>query len=179
MTLKKYLLVPIPESPYYRIGPEKWQDWYRQIKRTITITQTLSNNRNEIIILILSSFQAKGKPSEIELYTKAFNTLAPGLNIHSYRETYETLEQIERSFEISKELGADLIFISTWMKFPRTVYLARGRKAKHYGTFGIPSPIFAFINPLSMILQPIIILLGLGKFFQRITTRRREKGTAW
>lgn len=176
---EKYLLVPIPKSPYFRVGPDEWQDWHRQVRRTIAIARRLRDKGAEVSVIILSSFQSKGRSSEIEIYTKAFHDLAPGLDVRSYKETNDTLGQVERSFELADQLGAKLVFISAWMQYPRVLYLARGRKALHYGTFGIPSPIFAFIDPLSIILQPIIILLGLGSYFQRMTVRRREKGTIW
>jgi len=174
-----YLLVPIPKSPYYRIGPLKWQDWYRQVLRTIAIARRLKSKGNQVVIAILSNFQPKGRLSEIEIYENAFRRLAPDLNVLTFRETNDTVGQVERSFELKSEMKANLIFITTWMHYLRVIYLARTRKVQHYGSFGIPSPIFAFIDPLALILQPLIMLFGLGNFFQRVTVRRREKGIVW
>jgi hypothetical protein len=179
MKNKSYLLVPIPKSPYYRIGPEKWQDWYRQTVRTVQVARKLRGEGGETVIAILSNFQPKGKPSEIEIYTSTLRRLAPEFDVRTFKETNDTLGQIERGFELGREMAAEVIFLSAWMQYPRVRYLGRGKKARHYGIFGIPSPIFAFVDPLAMILQPLIMLLGLGAFFQRITVRRREKGVVW
>jgi hypothetical protein len=129
---KKYLLIPIPKDPYSRIGPKKWQDWYRQVKRTVKIARRLKYQGHEVTIAILSHFKEKGQPSEIEIYTRAFKQLAPELHVCAYRQTYDTLGQVEKSFKLSAEMGANLVFISAWEQYPRVLYLARSRKAKHY-----------------------------------------------
>ncbi len=174
----KYLLVPITKNPYTRVGPKKWQDWYRQIGRTATIARTLKSKGHEIEIALISNFHPKGELSEIEMYAKAFDELSPEVNrnIVSYQETNETLGQVERSFELAKEMNAELIFISAWMQYPRVLYLACGRNALHYGLFGIPQPAFAFIDPFCIVFQPIVDMVGLSSFFQKIIVRQREKG---
>lgn len=178
MTTRKqtYLIVPIPKNPYSRIGPVEWQDWFRQTQRTVRIARELEEKGGEAVIAILSDFQPKGKPSEIEIYTRAFHSLAPNLKVLSYRETNDTLGQVERSFELQKELGAKLVFVSAWMQYPRVRYLAHGRQALHFGAFGIPQPAFALIDPICIVLQPVVQALGLGAFFQKLIVRRREKG---
>ncbi len=176
---KKYLLIPVVKNPYSRIGPRKKQDWYRQIVRTIEIARELKNKGNEVIISILSNFQPKGKLSEIEIYTEIFTKLAPELYVNSYRETNSTMEQVERSFELAKEMGAELIFISAWMQYPRVKYFSRCKKAYHYGVFGIPQPVYAFGDPLSIILDPVLDILGLATFFRKIQIHQREKGRIW
>lgn len=172
---KKYLLIPVPKDPYSRIGPKKWQDWYLQVKRTVKIARRLKHRGADVTIAILSHFKKEGQPSEINIYTEAFQELSPELNVISYRETYDTLGQVERSFSLSEQMGAKLVFISAWEQYPRVRYLARGRKAKHYAVFGIPNYEFLFIDPIAMILQPIVMFLGLGKFFQRILVHERSK----
>lgn len=174
--MKKYLLVPVIKNPYFRIGPEKWQDWYRQIRKTIEIARKLKKRGDEVTVAIISNFQPKGRSSEIEIYKGLFNKLAPELNISSYRETNCTAEQIELSFELKRKMGAEIIFISTWMHYPRVLYLAHGRAASHYGVFGITQPAFTFIDPLSFLLEPLANMLGLANFFQKKIVRRREKG---
>ncbi len=173
---KRYLLIPIPKNPYYRIGPKKLQDWYRQTKRSIAIARELKSKGAEVSIIILSNFKPKGKPSEIEIYAETFHNLAPELNVQSYKETNDTLGQVERSFELKKEIDAELIFISAWMQYPRVLYLAHGRNARHHGVFGIPQPTFALIDPVCIVLQPIADMLGLSNFFQKIIVHQREKG---
>ena len=172
----KYLLIPIVKSPYSRIGPEKWQDWYRQLERTVAIAQELKKQGGEITITILSNFQPQGKPSEIEIYIQALYKLAPELYVNSYKETNSTFEQVEKSFKLKNEISAELIFISAWMQYPRVLFLAHGRAAQHFGVFGIPRPAFALIDSLCIILEPLVTILGLNKFFNKIIVRQREKG---
>lgn len=172
----KYLLIPIVKNPYARIGPEQWQDWYRQIVKTISIAGEHKQRGDEVVIVILSQFRATGKPSEIDVYSAVFRRLAPELTILSYSETHCTAEQVERSFSLSKEMGAELIFFSAWMQYLRVLYLARGRTAQHYSVFGIPQPVFAIIDPLCIFLEPLAHMLGVASFFQRIIVRQREKG---
>src|SRR5882724_9325244 len=109
---KKYLIVPVIKNPYSRIGSKHGQDWYRQIERTAAIARELKSGRSEVIIAIISDFRPEGKPSEIEIYTRALFELAPELQVHSYKETNDTVGQVERSFELGKEMGAELIFVS-------------------------------------------------------------------
>src|SRR3989344_2460475 len=120
----KYLLVPIPKNPYFRIGPQEWQDWHRQVQRKVAIARDLKTQDNKVEIVILSNFQLKGKLSEIEVYTKAFHILAPELEVRSYKETNDTLGQVEKSFELRDEMDAKLVFITAWMQYPRVLYLA-------------------------------------------------------
>lgn len=179
---KKYLLVPVFKNPYNRVGPKKWQDWYRQVLKTIEIARELKNRNHEAIIIELSNYRPKGVWSEIATYSHAFKHLAPELEIQSYRETNDTLGQVQKSLELAEAMDAELLFISTWMQYPRVVYLAdskkinRGRKAKHYGVFGIPQPVFALIDPICIIFQPLVDILGLSPLFQRLTVHEREKG---
>lgn len=174
--MQKYLLIPLSKNPYSRLGPLALQDWYRQAKRTVELARRLRKENHEVTILLISSFQAKGKASELEIYSETFRVLAPELKVLSYRETTETIEQVEKSFKLAKEIGAQPVFISTWMHYPRVRYLARFGKALHYGVFGIPQPAFALIDPLWMILQPLVDLLRLRSFFQKFIMHQREKG---
>jgi hypothetical protein len=84
---QKYLTVPIPKNPYSRIGPLEWQDWYRQLQRTVQISQELKGKGNDVVIAVLSNFQPKGKLSEIEIYTEMLYRFAPELSVLSYKET--------------------------------------------------------------------------------------------
>lgn len=177
MENKKYLLIPIIRSPYSRIGPEKWQDWYRQIERTIEIAKELQNKGGDVTVTLLSNFQPKGKPSEIEVYTDVFKKLAPELHVNSYRETNNTSEQVEKSFQLAKQSDSQLIFISVaWLHYPRVLYHAAGRKAVHYAVFGIPHPIFAIGDITSLIIEPVVDLFGLTNRFEKAIDHEREQG---
>lgn len=172
----KYLLIPIIKNPYSRIGLEKWQDWYRQVEHTVKIAKKLKKQGSDPAIVLLSNFQPKGKLSEIEIYEGVIKKLAPELKINSYRETNCTAEQVEKSFTLQKETGAKLIFVSAWMQYLRVLYLARGRDALHYGVFGIPQPVFAIIDPICIVLEPLANIFGFASFFQKRIVRQREKG---
>ena len=172
-----YLVVPVPKYPYTRIGPKKWQDWYRQVEYTIRLIRKLKHEGNEVHIAILSNFKPASKPSEIEMYTKLFDTLAPELKVMSYRETYDTKEQIERVFELSRDSNITPVFVSTWMHYLRVRYVSRGHEASHHMVFGIPQPLFFIIDIFCLIFQPITDFLGITEFFRKSIRKRREKGT--
>jgi len=176
MNKHKYLLVPVVESPYYRIGPKQYQDWYRLIEQTIQISRELQNKESDVTIAILSNFHPKGKPSEIDIYKEVFTKLAPELDVRYYKETYNTSEQVERSFELQKEFDAELVFISAWMHYPRVLYHVAGRKSLHYAVFGIPHPVFTFLHPLALVVDPIVDTLGLTSRFDKIADHEREQG---
>lgn len=172
----KYLLVPLPKTPYSRIGPTTWQDYYVKLGRTAKIARNLMDGGNQVTVAIISAFQPPGKPSEIDIYCQALRDLAPELTVRAIREATETVGQIERSFRLAQEMNARVIFISTWMHYPRVRYLARGKPARHYGAFGIPQPAFLFLDPLFLIFQPLGDLLGMTSFLRRAIIRERERG---
>ncbi len=174
---KKYLLVPISEYPYHRIGPKQWQDWRRQVEKTIRIGRELKSKGNDVTIILLSHYKLEGEESELQIYGKEFTKLAPELEVKSYWETYNTYEQVEKSFQLKRELNGDeLVFVSSWMHYLRILYFTHGREAVHYGVFGIPHPIFAFIHPVSFVIDPIIDVLGLRAPFEILADHEREEG---
>lgn len=158
------------------MGPENWQDWYRQIEKTVHIARVLEKRGDLTTIVLLSNFQPRGKQSELEIYGRTFKKLSPELKVLSINETSDTLGQVEKSFELSKEMNADLIFVSAWMQFLRVIYLSKRRPAQYYGVFGIPQPAFAIIDPLCIIFEPLIHLFGLAGYFSRRIVKQRQKG---
>ncbi len=166
----------MPKTPYSRIGPTAWQDYYRQSERTVEIARQLVASGNEVTIAIISAFQPPGKPSEIDIYRQALSGVGPELTIRAYRDATDTVGQIERSFGLAAEMGASPVFISTWMHYPRVRYLTRGRRARHYGAFGIPQPAFLFLDPFFLIFQPVGDFLGITGWFRRAIIRERERG---
>lgn len=173
---KKYLLIPIPKNPYYRVGPLAWQDYYRQLVRTVDIAAQLKATGNEVVVGIISAFQPSGRPSEVEIYSRMLHDLEPGLAIRAYSETNDTVGQIERSLDLALEIGATPVFVTTWMHYPRVRYLARGRPALHFGALGVPQPLFMSIDPFCLIFQPIGDALGITDSFRRVIIREREQG---
>lgn len=173
---KKYSLVPLPKTPYWRLGPFSWQDYYRQLERTVEVARQLVQSGNEVIIAIISAFQPPAKASEAEIYRRTLYELAPELTLRVYKDESDTVGQIERTFNIADEMAAKPVFIATWMHYPRVRYLARRRPARHYGAFGIPQPAFLFMDPIFLIFQPIGDFVGLTSFFRKAIIRARERG---
>lgn len=173
---EKFLLVPISKYPYFRIGPKEWQDWHRQVEITIRIARGMERNGSKFSIAMISGFKLKGKLSEIEIYRGAFSSLAPETKINAYNEANDTISQVKKALELGKKCNADVVFVSTWMQYPRVAYLSRGKRAMHYCVFGIPQPFYFFIDIMCIFLQPISDFLGITGIFQNIILRRREKG---
>jgi hypothetical protein len=176
MQPRSYVLSPITKYPYGRIGPEKWQDWYRQVEKTVAIARSLKQQGNDVHIAILSKFKPEHGASEIDIYMHAFAELAPDLTVTPYHETNDTLGQVEKSFALQKERGAELVFISAWLQAPRVKYLAHGRPASYCAVFGIPQPVYAFVDPLYAIFYPILDALHIGEPIQNWVVARRETG---
>jgi len=174
--LKPVLILPVPKNPYCRYGPLNWQDYYRQLKRTIEIAHQLENLGNEVTIAVISAFHPNGRVSETDVYRRILLALAPELKVHTYKETNDTRGQVERSFELAAHNGATPIFISTWMHYLRVRYLCGRRPARHCGVFGIPHPAFAFIDMLCLVLHPIVDFFGVEEFFRRAAIHRRKQG---
>ncbi|MBI1308483.1 MAG: hypothetical protein GC129_01310 [Proteobacteria bacterium] len=146
------------------------------MEKTSSLARKLKAEGHETWVVLLSDFKPRGKLPELEIYQQAFAQVAPELEVKAYRETNDTLGQVERSLELRDKEQAVLVFVSAWMQYPRVVYLARKEGARHYGVFGIPQPAFALIDPFCMLTYPLVEWLGLGRFFQRILLRRREEG---
>lgn len=146
------------------------------MEKTVALARDLKSRGNEVVIVVLSNFQPKGQLSELEIYTQTLRKLDPELDVRAYRETNDTLGQVEKSFELKEEMGAQLIFTITWMHYLRVIYLAHGRPAKYFGAFGLPHPAFIIIDPVCLLFQPLTDALGLKNFFQRLIVRQREKG---
>lgn len=173
---KKNLIIPIPKNPYYRIGPLRHQDWYRQVRRTINLARTLRNTGGDVIIAIISAFHPNGKTSEAKMYLALFRELAPDLTIRLIYKTSDTIGQVEEGFRLAEALNANVHFVAAWMQLPRIRYLTANRKADFYGAFGIPQPAFAIIDPLCLVFQPVTDVFGLTHVVRSMVINRRKKG---
>lgn len=171
-----YLLVPIPKYPYGRVGPRKWQDWYQQVQKTTKLARALQQKGNTVHIALLSKYHPQHQPGEIHIYRQAFSEVAPELVITPYHQTEDTLGQVEKSFRLQEEMGAHLIFITAWLQYPRVRYLAHRRKAVHRGAFGIPQPVYVWVDLFAIVLYPIMDALHIARWLHRIVVRRRNLG---
>jgi hypothetical protein len=172
----RYLLLPIPKNPYSRIGPTIWQDYYRQLARTAHVARQLDANGREVVIAVISAFHPDGQRSERWIYADILNRLVQDIGVSVYKEANDTVGQIERGLNLADTIGATPIFITTWMHYPRVRYLARRRRARYCGAFGIPHPAFFFIDLFCLIAQPIGDFLGISDRFRQVIIREREQG---
>ena len=174
--MSTHILIPIPKNPYSRIGPAAWQDYYRQIKRTVELAGHLRVEGHDVVIAVISGFQPDGQPSEREIYANTIHQLAPALTVRVYNETNDTVGQIERGFSLARQMAARPTFIATWLHYPRVRYLSKGRPAKFLCAFGLPHPAFLFIDLFCLIAQPIGDLLGVSDFFRKTIIHQRDRG---
>lgn len=181
--MRKTIVIPVAKSPHSkgRIGPEKWQDWFQGVKRAVSIAKRLGTGTE---VLILSNAQYSGQQHEVDLYYEAFVGLGgrTGINIRVLREGYETIEQINRSFELAVTERKELVFISTFFHYLRVQWLiwrckTAKVKVKHYVVlFGIPRPREILTDIALTILFPLIDIFGGRRFFLKAVNRRRIKG---
>lgn len=181
--MNRTIVVPIPKSPHSkgRIGPEEWQDWYRGLKKAISIARS----KDMAEVLILSNAQYSGQPHEVDLYYGALAKLGAttDVNIRAIKEGYETIEQVDRSFKLAAEEKKELIFVSTWLHYLRVQWLiwrckavAPSVKVKHCIVFGIPRPREMLSDIILTILFPLVDICGGRQFFLKAVNKRRIKG---
>lgn len=177
--MKKTLIVPLSKSPHPqgRIGPIMLQDWFQGLRRAVLIARLLPKTE----ILVLSNLKVSGQPHEADVYTEALTKLG-AINIRVIRECYETIEQINRSFELAVEEKKDLMFISTFLHYLRVQWLIwRHPKnmrvsVKHCAVFGIPRPREALTDIILAFLFPFIDLFGVRRWFLKVVNQRRLSG---
>ncbi|MBI2474670.1 MAG: hypothetical protein HYV68_03135 [Candidatus Taylorbacteria bacterium] len=169
--LKKYMILPLTKSAWEkgRVGPERWQDWYRGLIKALRIQDNLSPSR----IVILSAVQEKGQPSEAENYCRVLERLEIGEDRYEVvRVGHDTISQMTWALREAKEKGEQLIVISTWLHYPRVRYLFRGKGAGHFAVFGIPRPYEAVTDIAMWLAMPIIDLLGQRERFSERSVGR-------
>lgn len=182
--MNRTIVVPVIKSPHYkgRIGPEKWQDWYRGIKKAVCIAKARHKEGAEV--LVLSNAQYSGQPHETDLYCGVLAKLGAttDVNLRVIREGYETTEQINRLFELAFGEKKELVFVSTFFHYPRVQWLiwryktAISVKVKHYAVFGIPRPREMITDIVLDALFPLIDIFGGRQWFLRAVNKRRIKG---
>ncbi len=171
--MKRYIIVPLMKSPHRkgRIGPERFQDWYRCVEKALYLSSAMFPSR----ILIVSAFRASGGESEVEIYRRVFSELGAS-DIGVIEKGYETTEQIDEIFKEAQATNSRPVIVSTFLHYPRVRWICRGKKAVHRVAFGIPRPAEAITDIVSMILFPILDKTGIVPFFKRAVRKRRKKG---
>ena len=163
-----------------RIGPEKHQDCFVIIKKSIDLL-----NENKIDkILLLSDFHAKkAEISEMNYMLKVckqYNVASEKMIIEDYG--YDTLSQIKFTLNLCKQNNEDLTMISSLLHYPRVVWIC-WRLNKKYNIniknkigLGIPRLHDMFFDIILMFLYPIIDLCGFSENFSLTIKRRRNSG---
>ncbi|OGZ43903.1 MAG: hypothetical protein A3J55_00525 [Candidatus Ryanbacteria bacterium RIFCSPHIGHO2_02_FULL_45_17b] len=177
--MKETLIVPLTKSPHPRgrIGPTRWQDWFRGLRRAVTIAKVIPNAE----ILILSNVRVANQPHEADLYSEALAEMGV-ISFRVIRECYETIEQINYSIDLAIQERKNLIFVSTFLHYLRVEWLILTHpdrklvEVKHYSVLGIPRPKEALTDIVLTVLFPLIDLVGGRQWFLRAVNSRRLTG---
>lgn len=170
----KKLFVPLTKSPWSsgRVGKIEYQDWYRVLVRT----KKLIDSNPESRVALISNVFGDRSVLEVDIYNKYLLNL--GLsenNIVSYKECFETSEQIYKATDISRELGLDLVIISTLFHYPRVRWIGRNINADYIVCLGIPRPIEMVTDVLLTFAYPIVDMIGLKGIFVSIVKYKRSR----
>lgn len=176
-----FYCLPLSKSSWIegRIGPEKYQDYYRIVK--ISIDFLNSNNVNKIILL--SDFKSKqAKKSEMENMIdicNKYNINREKLYIKEYG--YDTLSQIKFTIDLCVEASQNILIISSLTHYPRVRWIAwrvnKNRiKIKHKVGLGIPRIRDVIFDIGLIFIYPLLDLLGFSNHFTKHIKVRRDKG---
>lgn len=176
------IYLPLSKSSWMngRIGPERYQDCFVIIKKSIDLLNENKINK----ILLLSDFHAKkAEISEMNYMLKIckqYNVLNENIIIEDYG--YDTLSQIKFTLNLCKQNDESLIIISSVLHYPRVVWICwrlnkkHNIKIKNKIGFGIPRLDDMFFDILLMFLYPVIDLCGFSENFSLTIKRRRNSG---
>lgn len=173
----KTIILPLTKSPCERgrVGPRKWQNWYRGCKKAVKLEKKFLARGNEVEILILTDFQTKGSPHDADYYTEALRELNAS-KLRVICEETETVGQIKKANQIAKREGKRLVVISSLAHFPRVWWICRGEKIAHSIVCGIPRPKEFITDIILDVAFPLIDILGQRNRFERFVEKRRESG---
>jgi len=176
-------IVPVTKSPHQtgRIGPRRFQDWYRGAVKA----REYLGKYHPARILVLSDVHVNGEKHEADLYHKALTDA--GVEEHGIeviKEEQETIGQIDRLYKIAEEENAKLVIISTFLHYLRVAWLVWRKRTyrsglvevTHRAAFGIPRPREVITDVILWFVFPVIDLLGGRLWFQRKVSGRRVSG---
>lgn len=174
--MKKYVIWPVAKNPAMgRIGPTRWQDWYRGCIKSAAIERKLIESGNEVMVAIVNAVHTKGYTPEYEYSMKALKELGTQ-NIHIELKSYETISELDAICEIAKREGAELVVVSTFAHYLRVAWLLRRIPSEHHIAFGLPRWSEMITDVVLTVLFPIIDFLGGRKRFLKTVNRRRLDG---
>jgi len=183
--MKPLLIVPVTKGPHPtgRIGPQHLQDWWRGLVIARRLLN-LARKEREVMIYIVSDVQVAGEDHEVDLYIEALLSMGDykTMELSCVRKCQETICQINHVLEYAERNNAEVIFVSTWLHYPRVRWLtwranaSMNVKCWHKVVFGIPRPKEALTDFVLIFLFPVIDLMGKREWFLRKIERRRLSG---
>ncbi len=160
-------------NPVGRIGPLRWQDWYRACEAAVLIQRWAGSA--QCALLVVSGFEEPGF-FERDFQREALGKLG-GQNTIVIPEGFETIGQIEAALNRVRENNAQLVVVSSLSHFPRVWWLTRNEKnVSHRVIFGIPRPQELMTDLILDVVFPIVDVLGWRQWFLEKTAVRRENG---
>jgi len=176
------LCLPLSKSswPEGRLGPEKYQDYFKIVKKSIDLLNQNKVNK----ILLLSDFKTKyANKSELENMIDICNTYNVNINkLQIEKYGYDTLSQIKFTLNLCDKEKHDLIIISSLTHYPRVKWISYriNKKYKinveHRVVLGIPRLHDVLYDIPLMLIYPIIDLLGFSDEFSNLIKKRRYNG---
>jgi hypothetical protein len=157
--------------PIGRIGPTKYQDWYRQCIDVVKLNKKIPNSN----IVLTSNLQINNARREEDYYSEIINGLST--NLITLNKGVETTEQLLVFKEYS--LNKKLILSVTFTHFFRVWWIAKRIKLnviKYKISLGIPRPKELITDIILTFLYPIIDLMGYSKWFIENVIKRRNSG---
>lgn len=172
----KTIIVPLTKSAWMkgRIGKMEKQDWFLGLKKALILRDTITDSE----VIIVSNVKIPYQPSEIEMYRMAAKKLGAE-KIRMVSECFDTISQIDWSFQTAKKENGRLIFISTWTHWLRVQWILlrlKQRVVKHLICWGRPRPRELLTDLILTFLFPMIDMLGMRKKFLDTVKKRRLAG---
>lgn len=182
-SMVRRVVVVVTKSPQEdggRIGPMKWQDWYRQA----TEAALLAKEDKATLIVVVSALKIGDCPDECSLYERELLAHgAPPDQISLVRDAYETIGQLEVYKELLATIykDASVIVLSTFLHAPRVEYLWRRlglpSYEAHIRVWGVPRPSEACKDFVGTFLIRIPWLWKrIEEKVRRRTIERRQRG---
>ena len=175
------IYLPLSKSSWVegRIGPEKYQDYFLIVKKSINL---LENKPDQI--LLLSDFKSKqAKNSELENMInicKSFNVNESNIIVKKYG--YDTLSQIGFTLDLCNKSKNDLLIVSSLSHYPRVRWITYRINKKynvcveHKMVLGIPRVNDLVFDIILMFTYPVIDMFGYSERFTNHMKIRRDKG---
>ena len=171
----RHLIIPLTKSPNPakgRWGSIEDQDWYHGVRLAAHIAKNDPLSR----ILVISDFHVPGCEQDADTYNRALLELGvPASSIEIIRKESETCGQLNLTFKMASRKDSVTI-ISSFLHWPRVLWLTLGKKCTRRIVFGHPRPKEAFTDIILAFIFPALDLLGLRNFFLRRVLSRRKKG---